>query len=315
MLANKIAGKYAVPLFVSGAAALFLNACGGSGSANGTTISGSVVDGPVSGATVTVKNAANGNVLGSTTTNADGSYSITISYSGDVILEASGGSYADDNSVQPITLTGPMRAVLSANGGNATANITPLTTMAYTQAFHSGTAISASLFNTTAANIAAQFKLDGVNLVSTLPIESGTASNSYGSALRGLSRYIFSANAKLEDVVDTPISAKQLPGFSSAMTLAHNSADPASPVTYAFDSTAFNSPDSGAGDGTCGVTESGKSTVAFVFYRCVTGVPAGTCNGANANLVQTINSELGIVGGFISYSDVCLPGAHRIALQ
>lgn len=59
------------------AAAAIVAACGGGGgggssSVTTTTISGSAVKGPVDGATVTVKNAATGAVLGTTTTSATG---------------------------------------------------------------------------------------------------------------------------------------------------------------------------------------------------------------------------------------------------
>ena len=123
------------------ALALILAACGGgSGTVTPatpvtTTISGSAVKGPVSGATVTVKNAATGAVLGTTTTGPGGAYTLDVQFTGDVIVEVSGGTYTDEATGASTALATPLRVVLNANGGNVTGIVTPLTTMAYTQAF------------------------------------------------------------------------------------------------------------------------------------------------------------------------------------
>ena len=72
------------------ALAALVAACGGGGSSTptpSTTISGSAVKGPVSNATVTVKDAANGAVLGTTTTGAGGAYTVSIPFTGDVVVE------------------------------------------------------------------------------------------------------------------------------------------------------------------------------------------------------------------------------------
>src|SRR5512137_68899 len=61
-----------------------------------TTISGAAVKGPVSGAIVTVKNAATGAVLGTTTTAVGGAYSLGVPFTGDVVVEVNGGSYTDE---------------------------------------------------------------------------------------------------------------------------------------------------------------------------------------------------------------------------
>lgn len=153
------------------ATAVFLVACGGGGgggtATTTTTISGSAVKGPVSGATVTVRNAATGAVLGTTTTGAGGLYSIDISFTGDVLIEVSGGTYTDEATGLATPLSTPLRVVLNANGGAVTGIATPLTTMAYTYALGSGSSVSASAFNTAATTLANQFQLTGVNLATT----------------------------------------------------------------------------------------------------------------------------------------------------
>ncbi len=70
------------------AAAVILAACGGGGGTTTptTSISGAAVKGPVNGATVTVRNASTGAVLGTTTTGVGGLYSINVQFSGDVII-------------------------------------------------------------------------------------------------------------------------------------------------------------------------------------------------------------------------------------
>ena len=81
-----------------------------------TTISGSAVKGPVSGATVTVKNATTGATVGTTTTTATGAYTLSVPYTGDAIVEVSGGTYTDEATGATTTLSSPMRTVVTAGG-------------------------------------------------------------------------------------------------------------------------------------------------------------------------------------------------------
>lgn len=154
------------------AAALILAACGGGDSspaASGpapasTTISGSAVKGPISGATVTVKNAASGASIATTTTTGSGTYSVSITFNGDVIIEMTGGSYTDESTGAATTLATPLRAVLTAAGGTATGHVTPLTTLAYNYSQGTGGAVTAANFARVAATLASQFRLGEVNL-------------------------------------------------------------------------------------------------------------------------------------------------------
>ena len=168
MRANFLAAWAAIPIV------LILTSCGGGGGSTAavsgggggtsTTISGAVVKGNVSGATVTFKNATTGAVLGTATTDANGNYTFNATFSGEVVIEASGGTYTDEATNRTTTLTTPLKAVLTVTGSQVTGVVTPLTSMAYTYAFsNAGTAVTAANYNAMATNIANQFKLSGVN--------------------------------------------------------------------------------------------------------------------------------------------------------
>jgi len=94
------------PLAALLVSSLFLFACGGSG--GGTTnppattagsVSGTVLDGPVSGAVVTAYAITNGTMgaqVGGGTTDSSGNFHVSVGdYAGPMMLQASGGSYVD----------------------------------------------------------------------------------------------------------------------------------------------------------------------------------------------------------------------------
>ncbi|HYC41706.1 MAG TPA: hypothetical protein VEB70_01825 [Noviherbaspirillum sp.] len=321
--------------------ALILAACGGGGgttstTASGTgtgsgtdtlastTISGSAVKGPVANATVTVKNAATGAVLGTTTTNATGAYTLSVPFTGDVIVEVSGGTYTDEASGTSTSLSLPMKVVLNATGSNVTGIVTPLTTMAYTSAFGSGAAVTSSAFNTSASRIASQFKLTNVNIATTLPSVTGTT-DAYGQVLRGVSKYMQTQGKTLETVINTTFTADQLAAFSSAFNSAYASINPGSAVTFSFDSNGFNVTGTGAGGGTgtCGVNVQGTVsaqgfTVPLNINYCITGIAAGSCGTGNASLSQALAGQSGLAGAAnltYTYASTCAAGAFTVNLQ
>jgi hypothetical protein len=326
-------------LLAASSAALLMIACGGGSDGTtsssttttpptttaGTTISGSAVKGPVANATVTVRNAATGAVIGTTTTNASGAYTINVSFTGDVIVEVSGGTYVDEATNATTSLSTPMKVVVTANGGNVTGVVTPLTTMAFTSAFGTaGSNVTASAFNTSAGRIANQFQLNGVNLATTLPSVSGTV-NSYGQALRGLSKYLQTQNATLQTVTNTTFTSTQLAAFATAYTSAYNAINPGSSVTFSFDGTAFNVSGTGAGGGTgtCGVNVTGSVsaqgiTVPLNLNYCITGIAAGSCGSGNPTLSQAVSGQGGVAGAVnltYTYAPTCAAGAITINLQ
>ena len=313
-------------------AGLLLAACGGGGSSPATpvavtptppsvatTISGAAVKGPVTGATVTVKNASTGAALGTTTTGTGGSYSVVVPFSGDVIVEVIGGTYTDEATNLATALTTPLKAVLNANGNLVTAVVTPLTTMAFTYAFgnSAASAITSAAFDLTAASLATQFKLPGVNLATSLPTVTGTL-NDYGKVLAGLSKYLQLNNVSLQTLVNSSLSTVQWGAFSTAFTSAYKSAVPGSNITYLIDGNALTVGGTGAGGGTgtCGVNLTGSillsgTTVPLNRNYCYTGIASGSCNTGNGSLAESLNAQkVGLPTGFANlvytYSSACV---------
>ncbi|MEI6601217.1 MAG: hypothetical protein WCN21_12115 [Comamonadaceae bacterium] len=303
-------------------AAVILVACGGGSSSTSsttptvaTTISGSAVKGPVSGATVTVKNAGTGAVLGTTTTGAGGTYSLSVPYSGDVIVEVSGGTYTDEATNQSTTLTTPLKVVITANGSAVTGVVTPLTTMAYTYAFGSTGTPTAAAFNTMASSVATQFKLTGVNLATTVPTVSGTM-NDYGKVLAAVSKYLQTNSVTLSSMIGSAWTADQWSQFSGKFTTAYSAANPGSTISYTFDGSTLGVSGTGVGGGTgsCGVNVKGTISTAGISVPlnldyCITGVATGSCSSGNASLSQALSGQSGMVGAVnlaYTYSAACV---------
>ena len=303
--------KTVLTTFTATALAAIVAACGGGGGGGGstpstsTTISGSAVKGPVNNATVTVKNAANGAVLGTTTTSSTGAYTLSVPFAGDVVVEVSGGTYVNEATSASTPLAAPMRVVLNANGGNVTGIVTPLTTLAYTYAFGSGGAPATpntAAFNTVAANLATQFQLPGVNLATTLPAVSGTV-NDYGRVLRGISSYLQLNNVTLQSLLSTALNSTQSAQFSASFNTAYNTANPGHPITVAFNGSTLTVSGTGGGGGTgsCGVNvrgsvTAGGQTVPLNIDYCITGIAAESCTSGNSSLSQALGGQQGLAG-------------------
>jgi len=117
--------------------ALILTGCGGGGGGDRSTISGLASKGPISGGTVTVfalnADGSKGN-LGTATTGADGSYSVNIgSYTGNVLVEVTGGTYTDEATGNEVIRadTDKFHAARSGVSENVKVAVTPLTEIAY----------------------------------------------------------------------------------------------------------------------------------------------------------------------------------------
>jgi len=307
--------------------AVILAACGGGGSDTPaapvtTTISGSAVKGPVSGGTVTVKNAATGAILGTTSTGPGGVYSLSVPFSGDVIVEVLGGTYTDEASGAPTPLATPLRVVLNANGGSVTGVVTPLTTMAYTYAFQGSTPVTKAAFDARAQALATQFGLADVNLATTLPVVTGTT-NAYGESLRALSHYM-KDNGRTLAMVTNAVFANA--GDLSAFNTLYNNAlaKSGSSIRVNFTANGFNISGTGVGGGTgtCGVHVQGTVTaggfiVPLSLDYCVSGIAAASCTSGNATLSQAVSNQQGMVGAAnlaYSYAPTCAAGAFAINL-
>ena len=187
---------------------LLLFGCGGGG--DGTTsatqgvISGTAVKGPVSGATVTayaISNGATGGQITSTTTDAQGNFSLSMgSYSGPVMLQMSGGTYAEEATGQTVTMASDvMTAVIPSFSSGATISgiqMTPLTSMAQTMALHMAGGLTDA--NISAANTAVGNYFTVSDILHTQPLNPLTSSSTngatqaminYGMVLAAMSQY------------------------------------------------------------------------------------------------------------------------------
>lgn len=309
---------------------LTLVACGGgadSGDAApaGTTINGAAVKGPVEGAKVTVRTLIGpGSVLGTATTGPGGVFSVGVQYAGDVLVEVTGGTYIDEATGVPLTLTAPMRVVLTAAGGNVTGMVTPLTTMAYAYARDSGDPVTAASYNAMAERLARQFQLGNLNLVTSQPIVSGLV-NDYGRVLAALSNYLHLNDIALQDLMDTSFTTTQWGTFLDSFTTIYASVYPNHPVKFTVVENALNMSGTGAGGGTgvCGVhakgfiTANGVDSDVDIDY-CVTGIAKGSCVASDASMTKVLGGQNGVTGAanlVYTFSPTCAVGAFTIKLK
>jgi hypothetical protein len=195
-------------------ASAVLMACGGGSGGPApvvpTVVSGAVVKGPVAGATVcayVLAAAGKGNSLGCAMSGADGAYILGLSYIGDVVIEATGGSYTDEaTGAAGVALSTPLTVVGTVGPGTQQLVATPLTGMAFNQALAGG-GLTVASFETTAAQVGATFGVPAnTSLSRTMPIVTG-AINDYGKALITLSGFI-GANLSLQTLVNSkPVNA------------------------------------------------------------------------------------------------------------
>jgi hypothetical protein len=168
-----------------------------------TTIAGSVVKGPVSGATVTAYSVAGGMMgaaLISTTTDAQGSFAMPMpGDAGPIMLRVTGGTYTDEATGAKVTFAPGqmMTAVLSSlASGTASVQVTPLTAMA--QAMAAGMPGGMTGANVDAANAAVGAYFMAGDIVHTRPVNplvggSGAGATAamanYGMALAAMAQY------------------------------------------------------------------------------------------------------------------------------
>lgn len=208
-----------------------LGACGGGSgtsapTAAATTVSGAVVKGPVAGAQVcayTIIGGVRGAALGScATTDTSGQYTLKLPVvSGAFWLEALGGSYTDEVSQASAALPPgvPMASLMTANGGNVSAMLTPLTTLAFNaaraSALASGGTLDAAAFEAAVAQLIATFGLTAkLDIASALPVFGG-APNDYALVLFNISRML-AAGLTLEQMLVTTNPATLAAAYTAA---------------------------------------------------------------------------------------------------
>ena len=307
------------------AAAAVLVACGGSdtpaAAAASTTITGSAVKGPVNGATVNVYRVDAGGVKGAllatTTTGTGGSYNVTLTgYTGDVLIEVTGGTYTDEatGATRPLSETLRVATTSGAGGGTITGIVTPLTTVAYSLGQVGGTGgVTLATYNAALSNIASQFNLGTTNLVTTLPSVTGTT-NAYGLMLRAVSQYVANGGT-----LNTFLNWTSPSSFQVAFSTAYGTIN-GTPISFSFNANGVTITGTGAGggSGTCGITARGTvQGFPIDINYCVSGLP-GSCDAGNSSLTQSL-SAAGSAGGAANltytYAPSCAAGAMNITLQ
>lgn len=316
-------------LLAACAAAVLVAACGGSDDATApaapsTTLSGSVVKGPVTGATVSfyavTPSGVKGALLGTATTSAGGTYSASLNYAGAILVETTGGTYVDEatGATRPLAETMRVMVTSGSEGGAITGVVTPLTTIAYSLALNGGTSASVQTYGAALNSIGAQFNLGAINLATTVPSVTGTT-NTYGQALRAVSQYVANGGS-LPGFLSWNSPAALNGPFAAAWQTINGGT-----VTFSFnnDGVTIGGTGAGGGSGTCGVgvqgsISSGGMTVPVNMSFCISGIAAGSCTSGNASISSGLSGNPALAGAAnltYTYSASCAPGATPITLN
>lgn len=211
---------------------------------------------------------ADGKACGTTTTKADGTYSLSTECSGDLVIEVSGGSYTDEATGKSVTLN-QLKTMVAANGGTTKAVVTPLTYLGYITAVNNSALNSAGHTKAMQA-LATQFKLSAEELAAT-PNITGAAANAYGKVLRAFSQAVADKGGtlSLEALIGEMSDKAKFAGTSSAFATAFNTINkPTSPVSFSFDGNALTINTTGAGTG----TGTGTGTSSLTINTNVSGI-------------------------------------------
>lgn len=158
-----------IAVFLAGSLAGCGSGGGGGGNGAQKSITGVASKGPISGGTVVVyalaADGTKGDLLGSATTGTDGSYSIDIgTYTGNVIVEVTGGTYKDEATGNTVPNTEKLRAALTNVSTSVSVAVTPLTEMAVSLAGTLTTSQIESMNSLVSAMI-------GVDIIGTMPVD------------------------------------------------------------------------------------------------------------------------------------------------
>jgi hypothetical protein len=226
---------------------LLIFGCGGSNETTPTgggsgTMSGRAVYGQMSNAAVNAYGVSNGAVgaqLGSTTTDAQGNFSVSIgSYSGPVMLQVSGGTYTDDATGTSMTMqpgdvmTGVVPSV-AAGSSTSGIQVTPLTSMAQVRAQNMAGGMTDANINSANAAVGSYFSVSDLLHTSPMdPLSPGSGSGAtqgaknHGMTIAAMSQYAATLGmphssgvitAMMDDVLDGVLDGK-MGGTSISMS-------------------------------------------------------------------------------------------------
>lgn len=192
---------------------------GGSDGPTSYSISGMVIDGPISNAScsayqITNTGAKGPKLAGPVLTSSTGAYTLTTTIATPLMVECTGGSLVDWATGTTVTLTSgdAITAVGTTAGGSATIGVTPLTHMAAAlalQSVASGSTVAGAIADAN-GRIAQYFGLDNILTVQPMnPTVAGSAAaatqaqKNYALILAGISKYAqTNAVANPLDLVD-----------------------------------------------------------------------------------------------------------------
>jgi hypothetical protein len=266
---------------VSVLAGAVLVACGGGGGGGGapatSTITGSVVKGPVNGATVRFKKA-DGSTLGQATTGTDGSYTFTTDYQGDITIEATGGSYVDETTKAATPLSATLTTVVKTSGNQVIGVVTPFTTMAVKYSTQGGKLPTAAQLQQGAQTLATQLGASGVDLLKQKP-GFGEGVNQYGRMLQAFSQYTATAGTlDLNKLFKASLTPQEIADFNTQFANAYKTAN-GQTITVTLDPNGFTISGTGVGGG------SGKCGVSYAYV--VNGAAAGTLDYCVSGLPES----------------------------
>ena len=312
--------------FVAAASLLLLSGCGGGGTNSAPTtesappsapavqgtISGTAVEGPVSGATVTayaVTDGVPGAKIVSAKTDAQGNFSLSIgAYSGAVMLQLEGGTYTDEatGTTMPMLTGDVMTAVVPAVASGATVSgieLTPLTSMAQVIAAHLGGGITDANISIASAAVGQYFMVNDILHTAPMnPLVSGSSGSAtqdgidYGMVIaamsqlahtEGLSSSSAIITAMMDDVSDGNFDGKM---FGGTVMMGDEQPSAALPNNVAT---------SALGNAMAAFISSGqnKSGVVAASMRALLSQLNGSSGGVTGSAASA--SENGIVSGTV----------------
>ncbi|MBN4058010.1 hypothetical protein JYT34_01055 [Olleya sp. AH-315-K02] len=160
---------------------LFFQCSNDSEELTSSTISGYVVKGPVANAVVTVyqydQDGTRGEVLISTNSAEDGSFSVEVNFTGVVEIVVTGGVYTDEASMNQVALGSfELRSVVNIQG-NVTTGVTALTTIAAANIDENATEGLAIAIENANRELVEAMGIPNLDISKTIPVDLGQSMN------------------------------------------------------------------------------------------------------------------------------------------